>query len=164
MRVEEKRILAICLFLSLLLAFGLFSIKGVEVEEEIPPPTSAGPRLLPESEMTAKHFMKVGNLPEFKDEGEIRRWLEMLTKLGKELDGPDVPFGGTLVVGHGVGADGYYWVWFHQDKVTEVNQNVITTIVGEINRVAGEIGFTREVPVKFAQATGLGGYHNRARG
>ena len=158
------RFLAICLLVSLLLAFGLFSIKGVEVEEELLPPEAFEPRLLPESEMTAKHFMKVGNLPEFKDKSEERGWLEMLSKLGKELDGPDVPYGGTLVVAHGVGADGYYWVWFYKDKMTEVNQDVITTIVGEINRVAGEIGFTREVTIKFSIATGLGGYHNRAGG
>ncbi len=153
------KFLAICLLVSLLLALGLFSIKGDEAEEEFLPPEAFEPRLLPESEMTAKHFMKVGNLPEFKDKSEERGWLEMLTKLGKELDGPDVPYCGTLGVGHGVGADGYYWVWFHKDKMTEVNQDVITTIVEEINRVAREIGFTREVPIKFAIATGTGGYY-----
>jgi len=93
------------------------------------------------------YLMKVGKSPEWKD-------LCVLTKLGKELNGPDVPFWGTLVVGHGVGADGYYWVWFHKDRMTEVNQDVVTTIVEEVNRVAGEIGFTGELPIKFAIASG----------
>jgi len=109
--------------------------------------------------MPQPYFLKYGQLPAFKDAAEERTWLEMLTKLGAQVSGPDVsfPFWGTLVVSHGVGADGYYWVWVERGKVSEVNSSVVATIVEFVNRPAKEIGFATEVPVKFAEATGSGG-------
>ena len=38
------------------------------------------------------------------------------------------------------------------------DQAVILEIAQEVNRVAGEIGFAQEVPLKFSEATGEGGY------
>lgn len=161
LKTGRIRSAAMCLLLLSLLVLGLFSVKGDD-----PPLTSFKPRLvprlIPEDEMP-DYFLKHGRPPEsiFTDEVEAIRWLEMVAKLGGELTGPEVPFCPTLVIGHGAGGDGYYWVWVLRDKVIEVDKDVIATIVGEINRVAGEIGFKREVPVKFAEATGLGGYDDQ---
>ncbi|MFQ5950721.1 MAG: hypothetical protein ACE5KH_01390 [Candidatus Geothermarchaeales archaeon] len=113
--------------------------------------------LLPEDELPP-FFGKHGGLPQFKTMGEVHSWRSMLTALGDELDGSDVPYWGSLVVSHGVGADGYYWIGIAEGRVDESDQAVILEIAQEVNRVARGIGFTQEVPLKFSEATGEGGY------
>jgi len=144
----------------LVLAFAPLITLVVRVESNVaPPPDVYGPKLIPETEMPQPYFLKYGQLPAFKDAAEELAWLGMLTKLGAQVSGPDVsfPFWGTLVVSHGVGADGYYWIWVERGKVSEVNSSVVAAIVEFVNRPAKEIGFTTKVPVKFAEATGSGG-------
>jgi len=136
------------------------SFEGLDVVPNVPPrPDVYCPKLIPEAEMPQPYFLKYGQLPAFKHEAEERTWLEMLTKLGLQVSGPDVsfPFWGTLVVSHGVGADGCYWIWIERGKVSEVNSSVVAAIVEFVNRPAKEIGFMTEVSVKFAEATGSGG-------
>jgi len=144
----------------LVLAFAPLITLVVRVESNVaPPPDVYGPKLIPETEMPQPYFLKYGQLPAFKDAAEELAWLGILTKLGAQVSGPDVsfPFWGTLVVSHGVGADGYYWIWVERGKVSEVNSSVVAAIVEFVNRPAKEIGFTTKVPVKFAEATGSGG-------
>jgi hypothetical protein len=144
----------------LVLAFAPLVTLGVRGESNVPPPPDVyGPKLIPETEMPQPYFLKYGQHPVFKNVAEERTWLEMLTKLGAQVSGPDVsfPFWGRLVVAHGVGADGYYWVWIERGKVSEVNSSMVATVVEVVNRPAKEIGFATEVPVKFAEATGSGG-------
>lgn len=121
--------------------------------------SEVGPRLIPETEMPHS-FETIGKLPEFKNKVEEQKWLEKLAELGDRLDGPDVPFVSEgIVVGHGAGGDGYYWVTISPDKKNEANKAVMTTIVTTIDKVAKEeIGFDREVPVKFAWVTGATGW------
>jgi len=144
----------------LLLAFVPLVAWDGRGQSNVPPrPDVYGPKLIPEAEMPQPYFLKYGQLPAFKDAAEGRTWLEMLSKLGAQISGPDAsfPFWDTLVVAHGVGADGYYWIWVQGGKVSEVNSSVVATIVEFVNRPAKEIGFATQVPVKFAEATGLGG-------
>ncbi|MCJ7768385.1 hypothetical protein MUP79_08345 [Candidatus Bathyarchaeota archaeon] len=153
----------------LLVGFVAVSIASLTVQYRNPTQPSETPIgasmtptfgfLIPETEMPQPYFLKYGQLPAFKDAAEELAWLGMLTKLGAQVSGPDVsfPFWGTLVVSHGVGADGYYWIWVERGKVSEVNSSVVATIVEFVNRPAKEIGFMTEVPVKFAEATGSGG-------
>jgi len=153
----------------LLVGFVAVSIASLTVQYRNPTQPSETPTgasmtptfgfLIPETEMPQPYFLKYGQLPAFKDAAEELAWLGMLTKLGAQVSGPDVsfPFWGTLVVSHGVGADGYYWIWVERGKVSEVNSSVVATIVEFVNRPAKEIGFTTKVPVKFAEATGSGG-------
>jgi hypothetical protein len=141
----------------LLLAFFPMVTWDARGEPNVPPPPDVyGPKLVPEAEMPP-YFIKHGQLPAFKDAAEERTWLEMLAKLGARLVGPDVPFWGTLVVAHGAGGDGYYWIFVGRSKVPEVISSVVATTVEAVNRAAKEIGFATDVPVKFAEATGLGG-------
>ena len=144
----------------LVLASAPLVTLGVRGESNVPPPPDAyGSKLIPETEMPQPYFLKYGQLPAFKDSAEERTWLEMLTKLGLQVSGPDAtfPFWRTFVVAHGVGADGYYWIWVERGKVSEVNSSVVATIAEFVNRLAKEIGFAAQVPVKFAEATGSGG-------
>jgi hypothetical protein len=152
-KMKKKRLLITCLItLFLVTAFSITLVGCAEKSKETPSVESQyelGPRLIPENEMPG-YFLVQGKLPEFKSKTEEREWLEKLTALGDRLDGGDVPFWDTLVVAHGTGADGYYWVGIEPGRLRELNPAKISIIVETINGAAKEIGFRKRVPVKFA--------------
>ncbi|MDV3294037.1 MAG: hypothetical protein LYZ70_07175 [Nitrososphaerales archaeon] len=100
-------------------------------------------------------FLKLGSPPPFVDQSRTQSWLEMLTKLAARIDGPGLPYWGTLVVAEGAGADGYFWVFIRANMVTSVNSSVTSSIVSHIDAASFSLGWVSNVPTKFAEATGL---------
>ncbi len=112
---------------------------------------------MPENEMSGNPYvlLKCGELPEFKDLIEEVSFAEKLEELADRLDGPDVPYWGEVVGGHGAGADGFFWVFVDNYKADKLNEAIVTEIVSTIRKVAKEIGFEWEVPIKFAWSSGV---------
>lgn len=128
----------------------LSSVPLTGSNEDFVPTSVVGPTLLPESEMPSA-FITCGELPEFEDKQAEQEWLKKLTELGDQLDGDDVPFWypNGPVVSHWTGADGYYYVGIKEDLVWKLNDTMVAEIVAAINKAGRELGFEREVPVKF---------------
>lgn len=144
-----------------LLIVGMLSVFSISVSngsretpEKFMKPSERGPKLIPDNKFDST-FMTVGSLPAFKDETAVHAWLEKLKALSDRLDGADVPFWGPNgVVMHGMTGDGFYRVWIKEG--VKIDNKMISDIVSKINRVAkGEIGFKRDVPVKFEWSSGV---------
>jgi hypothetical protein len=89
---------------------------------------------------------------EFEHEWERLQWFIDLEKLDDWLDNiPHFPYfgdNGTIVWRGGYGVDGYYEVAFRYDAPP--TENMMEEVFGVINEAAVEVGFEREVPVKFS--------------
>ncbi|MDV3244075.1 MAG: S1 family peptidase [Nitrososphaerales archaeon] len=118
-----------------------------------PTPPPVQPRQISENQMP-NYFLKHSVVPVFHDDAESSHFLIMLTSLAGRVNGPSLPFWGTLVVAEGAGADGYYWIFVKADKVANINATVVSLIISKIDDASILIGWLQDVPVKFAQATG----------
>lgn len=145
---------------SLLIA-GMLSVFSISVSagsrgtpEKFMKPSERGPKLIPDNKFDST-FLTVGSLPALKEETAVHAWLEKLKALSDRLDGADVPFWGPNgVVMHGMTGDGFYRIWIREGK--EVDDLMTSGIVTKINEVAKrEIGFKRDVPVKFEWSSGV---------
>jgi len=93
---------------------------------------------------------RFGGPPEFGSELERQKWFEKLGELANLLEGPDVPYWGDPVGGHGVGYDGYYCVDFAYNM--SFTEDMMVEIFKAVNEAAKKIGFERLVPISFGRS------------
>jgi len=127
-----------------------------QTSQQVKPPF--GPKLLPEDSMPP-YVVKFGSpfTPGYATLQEVCDFAGQMGGPGSPL----APYGDSgLVVGYGAGADGYYWVWTSSTRASEVtsNSSLALEIAGVVNGAAKAFGYTDQMPIKIAIATGTGGY------
>ncbi len=133
----------------LLFAF-LFPLPVSFASPQVPP---LKPTLVPEGQL-APYILKVGTVPTFPDATAESSYLSDLTLLAHELRGAAVPYWGTVVLAHGAGADGYFWLMV-SPRAT-LNSSVVQAIEGKVDSAGKSLNsFATGVPLKFAIWGGL---------
>lgn len=148
----------IVIMLAILISVLMFPIPGGHVtspQDNSPMTGMKYPGLAPESAMPP-------SLVKFGDPTAFIGSVLTLDQFGQKIANSDNPLmqWSTQLAAFGVGADGYYWIWILPSQVGSLTPDWEQRMVSALNSAARGLGFTGDVPVKIAIATGAGGYYS----